>query len=80
MSRSKFADVFTRTVGQSPGDYLIDWRIIVAKGLLKENKPVAIVANAVGYENGSALARVFRKKLGISPKQWVEQIMHLVKK
>ncbi|TWX67922.1 AraC family transcriptional regulator [Colwellia demingiae] len=73
MSRSKFADIFKRTVGQSPGDYLIDWRIIVAKGLLKKNKPVALVANAVGYENGSALARVFRKKLGISPKQWVEQ-------
>jgi AraC-like DNA-binding protein len=80
MSRSKFADVFKRTVGQSPGDYLIDWRIIVAKDLLKKNKPVALVANAVGYENGSALARVFRKKLGISPKQWVEQIVHLIKK
>ncbi len=73
MSRSKFADIFKRTVGQSPGDYVIDWRIVVAKGLLRQNKPVAIVANAVGYENGSALARVFRKKLGISPKQWVEQ-------
>lgn len=73
MSRSKFSDIFKRTVGQSPGDYLIDWRIIVAKGLLKKNKSVALVANAVGYENGSALARVFRKKLGISPKQWVEQ-------
>ena len=41
--------------------------------LLKENKPVALVANAVGYENGSALARVFRKKMGISPKEWVDQ-------
>lgn len=73
MSRSKFADLFKRTVGQSPGDYLIDWRIVVAKGLLQQHKPVAIVANAVGYENGSALARVFRKKLGVSPKQWIEQ-------
>ncbi|MBU2925188.1 AraC family transcriptional regulator [Colwellia sp. 4_MG-2023] len=73
MSRSKFADIFKRTVGQSPGNYLIDWRINVAKVLLKQNKPVAIVANAVGYENGSALARVFRKKLGISPKQWLEK-------
>ncbi len=73
MSRSKFSDLFKRTVGQSPGDYVIDWRIIVAKSLLKQNKPVALVANAVGYENGSALARVFRKKLGISPKQWIEQ-------
>ncbi|NQZ91808.1 MAG: AraC family transcriptional regulator [Moritella sp.] len=75
MSRSKFADVFKRTVGQSPGDYIIDWRIIVAKGLLQQNKPVSLVANAVGYENGSALARVFRKKLGISPKQWLEQTL-----
>lgn len=73
MSRSKFADLFKRTVGQSPGDYVIDWRIVVAKSLLQQNKPVAIVANAVGYENGSALARVFRKKLGISPKQWMDQ-------
>jgi len=76
MSRSKFADLFKRTVGQSPGDYVIDWRIIVAKGLLQQNKPVSMVANAVGYENGSALARVFRKKLGISPKQWLEQTVN----
>jgi len=74
MSRSKFAALFKQVVGQSPGDYLIDWRIIVAKSLLKRDKSVALVANAVGYENGSALARVFRKKLGISPKAWLEQV------
>ncbi|MDA7746463.1 AraC family transcriptional regulator [Psychromonas sp.] len=73
MSRSKFAELFKRIVGQSPGDYVIDWRIVVAKSLLKQKKSVALVANAVGYENGSALARVFRKKLGISPKEWLEQ-------
>jgi len=75
MSRSKFAELFKRVVGQSPGDYLIDWRIVVAKSLLQQDKPVALVANAVGYENGSALARIFRKKLGISPKQWLENIL-----
>jgi AraC-like DNA-binding protein len=75
MSRSKFAELFKRLVGQSPGDYVIDWRIVVAKDLLKKNKPVAIVANAVGYENGSALARVFRKKLGMSPKEWLEKAL-----
>lgn len=61
MSRSKFSDLFKRIVDQSPGDYVIDWRIIVAKGLLQQSKPVALVANAVGYENSSALARIFRK-------------------
>jgi len=74
MSRSKFAALFKQIVGQSPGDYLIDWRILVAKSLLKQDKSVALVANAVGYENGSALARVFRNKLGVSPKAWLEQI------
>ena len=73
MSRSKFADIFKNIVGQSPGDYVIDWRIVVAKGLLQQEKPVALVANAVGYENGSALARVFRKKQGMSPKEWIEK-------
>jgi transcriptional regulator GlxA family with amidase domain len=73
MSRSKFAELFKRIVGQSPGDYVIDWRIVVAKSLLQQKKPVALVANAVGYENGSALARVFRKKLGLSPKEWLER-------
>ena len=74
MSRSKFAELFKRIVGQSPGDYVIDWRIVVAKSLLQQNKSVALVANAVGYENGSALARVFRKKVGVAPKQWLEQL------
>ena len=73
MSRSKFAELFKRIVGQSPGDYVIDWRIVVAKTLLKQNKPVALVANSVGYENGSALARIFRKKLKLSPKEWLEK-------
>ena len=53
MSRSKFSELFKRIVGQSPGDYIIDWRIIVAKSLLQQNKPVALVANAVGYETVS---------------------------
>ena len=70
MSRSKFAEEFRRTLGQSPGDYVIEWRVTVAQNLLKKNKPVGWIANEVGYENSSALARVFRKKTGLSPKEW----------
>jgi AraC-like DNA-binding protein len=73
MSRSKFAELFKEVVGQPPGDYITDWRLFVAQGLLKENKPVGLVANKVGYENGSALARVFRKKTGLSPKEWLDK-------
>lgn len=71
MSRAKFAALFKETVGQSPSDYLTDLRIAIAQGLLKKDMPVSIVANEVDYEHGSALARVFRKKIGISPKEWL---------
>ena len=72
MSRSKFAETFRATVGQPPGDYLIEWRVGVAQTLLKKGKPVSFVANEVGYENASALARVFRKKVGLSPREWLQ--------
>ncbi len=74
MSRAKFAFLFKDTVGQSPNDYLSDLRIAVAQGLLKKDKPVSFVANEVGYEHGSTLARVFRKKVGLSPREWLDKV------
>jgi len=50
---------------------LTDLRIAIAQGLLKKDKPVSLVANEMGYEHGSALARVFRKKTGLLPKEWL---------
>jgi AraC-like DNA-binding protein len=73
MSRSKFAEVFKAVLGQPPGDYLIEWRLGVAQSLLRQLKPVGLVAHEVGYENASILARVFRKKIGMTPLEWLEQ-------
>lgn len=72
MSRSKFAEVFKAVIGQTPNDYLISWRVGVAQSLLKQGKNVSIVANSVGYETASALARVFRKHTNMSPKEWLD--------
>jgi AraC-like DNA-binding protein len=71
MSRSAFAATFREIVGQPPGDYLITWRVGVAQGLLKKGRAVNLVANDVGYENASALGKVFRKKIGLSPMEWL---------
>ncbi|PVZ72376.1 AraC family transcriptional regulator [Pelagibaculum spongiae] len=71
MSRSKFAEQFKLVIGQTVGEYQTSWRLSIAKGLLKQGYSVGWVANEVGYENASALARVFRKQLGVSPKQWL---------
>lgn len=73
MSRSKFSELFRDTVGQTPNDFLTDLRVSTAQQLLMQDKPVNLVANKVGYEHGSVLSRVFRKKTGLSPKEWLKK-------
>ena len=74
MSRSKFSALFRDTVGQTATEFLTDLRISLAQELLQQDQAVSLVANRVGYEHGSALARVFRKKTGLSPMQWLEKL------
>ena len=71
MSRARFAAHFHQVVGTTPGDYLSDWRLAIAKSLLKQGKPVKNVALDVGYANASALARAFATRLGVSPTTWL---------
>lgn len=70
MSRASFAAHFRAVVGSTPGDYLADWRIGLAQKRIREGRPLALVADEVGYQSPSALARVFRRKTGVSPSQW----------
>lgn len=73
MSRSKFAALFKDTVGQSPMDYLTDLRLAMAQGLLRKQRPVNLVANEVGYDDASSLTRVFKRRFGVTPKQWLKR-------
>ncbi|WAB99240.1 AraC family transcriptional regulator [Pseudomonas putida] len=67
MSRHTFGRRFTRLVGQSPIDYLIDLRMQIAAEHLRAGRPVARVAEAVGYNSERAFREVFRKRFGVSP-------------
>ncbi len=73
MSRSKFAEQFKETVGLAPMEYLTELRLGKARELLLKQTPVSIVANDVGYESASSLARVFKKRFGVTPKQWIKR-------
>ena len=72
MSRASFAAHFRETVGSTPADYLANWRISLTQKRLREGRPIALIADEVGYESPSALARTFRRKVGASPKEWLQ--------
>ncbi len=71
MSRARFALHFRATVGATPMAYLTDWRVSVAQTLLRRGRPLKSIAPAVGYASPVAFARVFARKAGASPVDWL---------
>jgi len=70
MSRSSFASVFKREVGETPGDYLLRWRVSIAQTMIRTGTPLKLVAERVGYASQAGFLRAFKLALGISPAQW----------
>lgn len=71
LSRSAFAERFTRYVGAAPMQYLAQWRMQAAARLLRESRaPVAAIALEVGYESEAAFARAFKRATGAPPAGW----------
>jgi AraC-like DNA-binding protein len=73
-SRSALAERFKQFVGQPPMQYLAQWRMQLASGLLAEgNANVGAVAYQVGYGSEAAFSRAFKKLVGVSPAAWREE-------
>jgi AraC-like DNA-binding protein len=71
MSRAAFAERFTRTVGMPPMQYLVEWRMAVAKDLLRRARvPLAEVAERVGYQSASAFSTAFTRHAGVPPSEF----------
>lgn len=70
MSRSSFANLFKEIVGQSPADYITQWRMSLAYRYLKdEGLSTLDVALKVGYESESSFAKAFARVMGFGPGQ-----------
>lgn len=61
-----------RTIhGRSVRDILLDMRLEAARRMLRENQePVSRIAAACGFSSTSHLSHFFRKRLGVSPRDW----------
>lgn len=73
-SRSALAERFKELLGLPPMQYLAQWRMQLAAGLLAQgNANVSAVAFEVGYASEAAFSRAFKKLVGLSPSAWREQ-------
>jgi AraC-like DNA-binding protein len=71
LSRSAFVERFSHFVGQPPMQYLAEWRMQIAAGLLTQGSDnIARIAEAVGYESEAAFSRAFKKIVGMPPAAW----------
>lgn len=67
-SRSAFAARFGAVLGCGPIEYLVRWRMALAKdALLRGTKTLDRIADEIGYESASAFSTAFRKRLGCPP-------------
>jgi AraC-like DNA-binding protein len=71
VSRSVLDDRFRSVLGTAPMRYVAQWRLHVARDLLRStNLSVAAVARRVGYEAEEAFSRAFKREYDVSPALW----------
>jgi AraC-like DNA-binding protein len=76
LSRSAFFERFSRAVGVAPIEYLLAWRMAMARQLLRRNEcSVAEVAQRVGYSSGSTFSVAFTRHVGLSPSRYAQEQM-----
>lgn len=68
LSRSAFFDRFTRNVGLPPMEYLLAWRMAIAKDLLRHHDvDIAEIAERTGYGSASTFSTAFSRHVGQPP-------------
>lgn len=74
LSRSGFFERFTRTMGLPPMEYLLAWRMAVAKDLFRRHDVgVAEVAAHVGYSSASTFSTAFSRHVGQPPSRYARE-------
>jgi AraC-like DNA-binding protein len=71
LSRSAFFERFSRAVGLPPMEYLLAWRMAIAKDLLSRGDfALADVAERVGYSSASTFSTAFSRHVGQPPSHY----------
>ena len=74
LSRTTFFVRFSREVGVTPMDYLLAWRMALAKDLLRRGHGrIAEIAEQVGYGSASTFSVAFTRHVRVSPTQYARE-------
>jgi AraC-like DNA-binding protein len=74
LSRSTFFERFTRAIGVAPMEYLLTWRMALAKDLLRRGDGrVSDIAERVGYSSASTFSVAFARHVGRPPTQYARE-------
>ena len=77
MSRTSFVNSFRDVMGVTPGEYLSQWRLTLARLALAKGEPLKAIVNKVGFSSSAALSRAFKRRYGVSPKQGMQNYLSL---
>lgn len=67
LSLSRFSELFTQIVGETPMGYLRRWRLILARQDVARGDRVDAVARRYGYGSAESFTRAFRRAYGQAP-------------
>jgi len=74
MSRSAFFERFSEAVGMAPMEYLLAWRMALAKQLLRQrDTAISEIAERVGYSSVSTFGVAFMRHVGMPPGRYSKQ-------
>lgn len=75
LSRSAFFTRFNRIVGVPPMSYLLNWRMTLAKHMLRSGRHgIAEVSGRIGYGSASAFSTAFARHAGYPPGHYARTV------
>jgi AraC-like DNA-binding protein len=80
LSRSVFFDRFQKQTGMAPMEYLLSWRMALAKDMLRrKDGGMKEIARRIGYGSASAFSVAFSRFVGVAPSQYGHPIQRVPK-
>lgn len=72
LDRSYFSTAFSKRIGVSPSEYLINLRLAKAAELMRiyKERP-STAAISVGYDDPYHFSKIFKKRFGMSPREYI---------